>query len=637
MSFETIPDPAAIAAAADAGEQRAALGLARRNALRRLVRCLFAEGILDKRALMFAPNGRSAWLPLWERRALVFFEHLWAAPADSFVNQGSISLLQAGQPPAAVETPEQLIDLLRPGFDFQPSDEGVAALKADVDNSVGNDAQARIHRQAWNAALGQGIRSTGSAGLMDYLRRHASTREASMLLDQWGSLEGHPFYPTWKAKPSLDAAEVAALSPEFGARVGVRIAALRADMAYMERMPHVSSFHDYFATEFPALWQQWKNGLRARGLNEAEWLPLPIHAWHLEHFVKTQYAAEIEAGVLIVDGPDVETAPTMSFRTMLPSEPATAPFIKLPVALWLTSEQRSLQAKSIHMGPRISHVIQRILAAEGGFDGMLEIFAEEVAFHYRNAATQEDAPGRYLSVAFRQSTRAFERKDGLLPVPVAALFAQAPATRRPLVTELIERPGQRALTEAVEAFFRSYARVVTRPVIAIYLLYGIGLEAHQQNTSVLFDANGDPRSLLIRDFGDGRTYAPLLNERGLTLAPYVHKGILPTVFTDDIEPVRTFVIDACFVCHLHELALLLTDEYGLATNRLWEILREEAGAAFDAIEPRVTSKALWQAERETFLATAWPTRSVLRMHLQRYTNYRLQHHLPNPLNGGAAA
>ena len=65
------------------------------------------------------------------------------------------------------------------------------------------------------------------------------------------------------------------------------------------------------------------------------------------------------------------------------------------------------------------------LPAEGGFDGGLEIFAEEVAFHYRKAVTQEDAPGRYLSVAFRQSTRAFERKDGLLPVPVAALFAPA--------------------------------------------------------------------------------------------------------------------------------------------------------------------------------------------------------------------
>lgn len=630
MSFESIPDPAALAAPA-ATEQRAAIALSERNALRRLVRCLFAEGVLDHRALLFAPNGRTAWLPLWEQHALVYFERLWAAPADTFVNQGSISVLRPGQDPWPIETAGQLIDLLRPGFDFTPTDEGVAALKADVANSVLNDAQARIHREAWNAALGQSIRHSGSAGLVDYLRRNGSTRRAAMLLDQWGSLEGHPFYPTWKAKPHLDAAQVAALSPEFGARVPVRIAALRADMAYMERMPHVSSLHDYFATEFPTLWAPWKAGLRSRGLNETQWLPLPLHAWHLENFVKQQYASEIEAGLLITEGPEVTTAPTMSFRTMLPDTPDTAPFIKLPVALWLTSEQRSLQAKSIHMGPRVSHVIQRILAAEGGFEGRLEIFAEEVAFHYRNAVTQEDAPGRYLSVAFRQSTRAFERKDGLLPVPVAALLTQAPLTHRPLITELIERSGQRASADAVESFFRCYARVVTQPVIAIYMLYGIGLEAHQQNTSVLFDANGDPKGLLIRDFGDGRTYAPLLNERGLTLQPYVHKGILPTVFTDDIEPVRTFVIDACFVCHLHEVALLLTDEYGLSPTRLWEILREETAAAFDAVSHRITSQAFWQAERDALLVQPWPTRSVLRMHLQRYADYRLQHLLPNPM------
>ena len=134
----------------------------------------------------------------------------------------------------------------------------------------------------------------------------------------------------------------------------------------------------------------------------------------------------------------------------------------------------------------------------------------------------------------------------------------------------------------------------------------------------------------MRDFGDGRTYEPLLSARGHEIKPYVHPGILPTVFSDDIEPVRSFVIDACFVCHLHELALLLTSEYELAQWRLWKILYEETAAAFDAVAPRV-AKTLWQTERAAFLENPWPTRSVLRMHLLKYSNYRLQHYLPNPL------
>jgi siderophore synthetase component len=613
-----------------AEHKNSALTFARHNALRRIVRCLFAERIIDKNLLVFAPRSSSAWLPLWDKHAILFFEDLWAAPADTFINRGSITLLASDGARTLIDMPHQLIDLLLDQFDFSPSNEGIEGLKADMTNSIANDALARIYREAWNAQLNNCIRSAEVTTFIDYLRGGATLREAAILLDQWGSLEGHPFYPTWKSKPDLSPEEVAALSPEFNAEVSLRIAALRSDMAYMERMPHVQSYHQWFATQFPALWIQWKENLNARQLNELDWLPLPIHSWHLEHYVKREYAAEIEEGILFLDGPDIGTLPTMSFRTMAPLGPKMAPFIKLPVALWLTSEQRSLQAKSIHMGPRISTVIKRILAKENGFEQTLDVFPEEVAFHYKHAIKQEDRPGRHLSVVYRESKEAFERTDELLPVTVAALFTRSPSNGRPLVTELVECNREQPHKERVESWFRQYARVVVRPVISIYLLYGIALEAHQQNASVLFSRNGTPRSLLMRDFGDGRTYEPLLSARGHEIKPYVHPGILPTVFSDDIEPVRSFVIDACFVCHLHELALLLTSEYELAQWRLWKILYEETAAAFDAVAPRV-AKTLWQTERAAFLENPWPTRSVLRMHLLKYSNYRLQHYLPNPL------
>ena len=51
-----------------------------------------------------------------------------------------------------------------------------------------------------------------------------------------------------------------------------------------------------------------------------------------------------------------------------------------------------------------------------------------------------------------------------------------------------------------------------------------------------------------------------LEARGLTLHPYTSPGILPTVFRGDIEPVRALVLNACFVCHLHEFALGTTCE-----------------------------------------------------------------------------
>ncbi|MBD9462859.1 IucA/IucC family protein [Pseudomonas sp. Pdm06] len=601
----------------------------RKNAMRRLVRCLFAENILDRSALSFSADGSEATYPLKNARAQLFFSQITLVPADTLISDGDVVLLTDEGVRQVIHSHQDLLDVLRDSFDFEPSDEGVAGLKSDMENSLMNDAHARQHRQQWNARLAQAAESHGLASLTDYLRQHTSTKDAAILLDQWGSLEGHPYYPTWKSRPGLSDAEVEQLSPEFNAQVPLRIAALRADMAKSESMPHVTSYHRWFASNFPAQWAQWTAALNAKGLDENQWLPLPIHAWHLQAYVLKTFAAEIEAGILITEGPDLQTLPTMSYRTMMPVLDETAPLIKLPIAVWMTSELRSLQAKSIHMGPRISTVITKILAAENGFDQRLEIFPEEIGVRYRNAITQDDAPGRHLSVVYRASRAAFERSDDCLPITVASLFTRLPGGR-PLFTDLIERDGVRAEAQGVEDWFRQYSAVVTRPVIAIYLMYGIGLEAHQQNTMVLFAPDGKARSLLIRDFGDGRTYAPLLEERGYTLQPHVQPGILPTVFVEDIEPVRMFVLDAAFLTHLHEIALWLTREYGLDDTRLWRVLREETEAAFEAVRERVAAP-LWETERQAFIQDPWPTRSLLRMHLLQYSNYRLQHTLTNPL------
>ncbi|MGK9418304.1 IucA/IucC family protein [Pseudomonas cedrina] len=606
------------------------IAYSRKNAMRRLIRCLFAENILDRSALSFCAESNQANYPLKGSRAHLVFSDIAKGPADTVVNDGDVVLVTDEGVRQVITSHQDMLDVLRDSFDFAPTDEGMTGLKADMENSLTNDAHARQHRQQWNARLQKAARDQGLDSLTDYLRQHLKTKDAAILLDQWGSLEGHPYYPTWKARPGLTDEEVEQLSPEFNAQVPLRIAALHAEHAKSESMPHVSDYRAWFAENFPAQWEQWKASLNSKGLDENQWLPLPIHSWHLQAYVLENFAAEIENGILITDGPDIPTLPTMSYRTMMPALDECAPLIKLPIAVWMTSELRSLQAKSIHMGPRISTVIGKILEAEHGFGQRLEIFPEEIGVRYKNAVTQDDHPGRHLSVVYRASQQAFERNDDCLPITVASLFTRLPGSGRPLFTDLIERDGVRANAAQVENWFRDYARVVTHPVVAIYLLYGVALEAHQQNTMVLFSSDGKARSLLIRDFGDGRTYAPLLEGRGYSLAPHVQPGILPTVFAGDIEPVRMFVLDAAFLTHLHEIALWLTKEYGLNNTRLWQILREETDLAFEAVRDRV-EPALWETEHKAFVEDPWPTRSLLRMHLMQYSNYRLQHTLSNPL------
>ncbi|MER8437314.1 IucA/IucC family siderophore biosynthesis protein [Mesorhizobium sp. M1312] len=602
---------------------------ASRNALARLVRCLFAERLLEPKTLLWARDGRQAWLPLWPSRRVLHFTDLRRAPAGTLQNRGHIEVLDGTGARHRLDDPSALITEVSPALAVSAAPDGLAQLLRDVDNSMRNDVLARRHREGWSAELRPKIADAGVPGFLAYLEQSLPPHLAAMTLDQWGALEGHPFYPTWKAKPGLPPQEVTALSPEFGARVRLRITALRKEWAYVEKMPHVGSYSEWFSQNFPDLWRDWAEGLKERGKSPGAWLPLPVHGWHLDNFVRREFESEITSGVLHPEGPEIVTLPSMSFRTMLPDTQEPRPFIKLPVAIWLTSEQRTLQAKSIHMGPRLSTLISDILAKEEDLRDTLEIFTEELGAILRHPDTGDEHPGRFLSVVFR-NTNALVRTDGLMPVTVAALLTAGPTDDRPLICELIARNGNEAEAD-VAAFFRAYARTVIRPTLAMYLLYGIAFEAHQQNSLVLFDHAGHPRKLLIRDFGDGRSFAPLFEERGHCLKPFTQRGILPTTFDEDISLVRSFVIDACFVCHLHEIALCLSEQYGLAGNSPWRILREETEEAFDALRPRVSSDEFWLRERAAFLENPWPTRSVLRMHLERYRDYRVEHQLPNPL------
>ncbi|WP_243750218.1 IucA/IucC family protein [Providencia rettgeri] len=544
-------------------------------------------------------------------------------PVDTFFNYGSIYLINNNNKKEIIQTIYYLLEKLEEELNITFNNNNINKLKSDIENSINNDINARNYRTEWSVLINTQMAKYNTNYLTDWVTGQYSIRDAALFLDQWGSLEGHPYYPTWKSRPNMSLEDVAALSPEFNATVNLTVMALRQDMAYVESLPHVESIHDWFLQRFPIVGRQWVKWLKQQGKNPYQWLPLPVHDWHLNHWVKQQATSLIDEEILLTDGPQLETKPTMSFRTMLPTDAINTAFIKLPIAVWMTSEMRSLQAKSIHMGPRISQLIDDILNHEHYFNGKMESLREDVGIHYRHAVEQDDSAGRFISVVFR-CTNAYEKNDHLLPITVATLFTDLPYQPRPIFTELIEKSG---LTP--QQWFNQYATVILTPCISMFLLYGVALEAHQQNTQVLFTVQGIPEKFLIRDYGDGRIFLPLLNQRGYQLQAYRWPGILPTVFEEDIEPVRTFLISACLVCHLHELAVHLTRFYRLTDHQLWLELKTVVHDVFKQLQPRVDDN-LWRHEYQMFMNEPWQTRSLLSMHIQQYTNYRIQHGLTNP-------
>ncbi len=593
------------------------------NAIRRLIHCLFAENLIDKKQVYWDIDHCGYIYKFKKTPYKILFKNMEIYPVDTFFNYGGIYLINNNNKKEIIQTIYYLLEKLEGELNITFNNNNINKLKSDIENSINNDINARNYRTEWSVLINTQMAKYNTNYLTDWVTGQYSIRDAALFLDQWGSLEGHPYYPTWKSRPNMSLEDVAALSPEFNATVNLTVMALRQDMAYVESLPHVESIHDWFLQRFPIVGRQWVKWLKQQGKNPYQWLPLPVHDWHLNHWVKQQATSLIDEEILLIDGPQLETKPTMSFRTMLPTDAINTAFIKLPIAVWMTSEMRSLQAKSIHMGPRISQLIDDILNHEHYFNGKMESLREDVGIHYRHAVEQDDSAGRFISVVFR-CTNAYEKNDHLLPITVATLFTDLPYQPRPIFTELIEKSG---LTP--QQWFNQYATVILTPCISMFLLYGVALEAHQQNTQVLFTVQGIPEKFLIRDYGDGRIFLPLLNQRGYQLQAYRWPGILPTVFEEDIEPVRTFLISACLVCHLHELAVHLTRFYRLTDHQLWLELKTVVHDVFKQLQPRVDDN-LWRHEYQMFMNEPWQTRSLLSMHIQQYTNYRIQHGLTNP-------
>jgi siderophore synthetase component len=592
--------------AAEAGTD-VSLAEACKRGLQRTLQALFRETLLNPDHLIV--EGAISWLPLWSRQCMLRFEGLHLGRIGNCELTGQVSCYQSGDRPRALTSSSALIAFVADALPHAVAAIDIGRLIGELDNSTENDALCLRYRRQWASELNLSIRASGQPNLVAMLM-HASPdqqRNPALLLEQWGTL-GHPWHPGYKTKLGLSAQEVMALSPEFRANLTVSLAALKVDKAHVAVAHGIGEYRAWFATTFPQHMLTWEAALRQRRQDPGAWLPLPVHPYQGSRLLPEKFAAEIAQGDLLLL-PEVQMAatPTMSFRTVVPDGASSLPHLKLPVSLRLTSVQRTVSPKSAVMGPRLTELLRRIVADEGGFGGTLDIVGEEVGVHYIDPNGDDDR-SRHLSVLFRCNPMS-KRSASLFPIPAGALFADSPVDGRALVTELVALSyGDHA--DGALQFYQRYADTVLTAVLGAYLLYGIAFEAHQQNSFMMVDRDCRPVQLLVRDFGDLRVHGPSLQRTGLTLDVF-RKG--HTVFELD-EPVRDKLLHAVMLCHLSELGLLLSRSYRHAEAAFWDVLQGSTIDAFDRLRDRADPQR-WRCERAAVLEAPWPAKAFLRMRL----------------------
>ncbi|MFJ7769306.1 IucA/IucC family protein [Streptomyces sp. NPDC097107] len=314
-------------------------------------------------------------------------------------------------------------------------------------------------------------------------------------------LLGHPLHPTPNSREGLTEAEAQRYSPELRGSfplhwVAVAPSVLATDSAWTERGRPVTA---------PLLTAR----LAGDGPAPPEgYAVLPLHPWQyraVRHRPET--AALLDAGLLRDLGTrGAPWYPTSSLRTVYRT--GAAAMLKLSLALHITNSRRENLRKELHRGVEVHRLLRAGVsrqwqAVHPDFD-----IVRDPAWLAVDGPDGE--PVRGLDVVIRHNP--FRPTDDVSCV--AGLVAPRPRGRangsgRPaadvprsrlaeVVTRLAGRTGRLRQAVAAEWFLR-YLHHVVRPVLWLDAHAGIALEAHQQNTLLLLDADGWPAGGRYRD------------------------------------------------------------------------------------------------------------------------------------------
>ncbi|MHC5904598.1 IucA/IucC family protein [Streptomyces sp. S6] len=412
----------------------------------------------------------------------------------------------------------------------------LAALRdlAAPDDRPGFDAFAEEYRQTEETVR---LHDETRTAVLDALaaQHGADPAEWSTLaLDTLAARLDHPVYPTARGRAGLSCEQLRLYAPEFHPTFTLRWVAVPRETVT-------------FSGTLPALWPT----LEALGLPELTetHVPFPVHPLTID---------ALPAGVALSDVPYLDVVPTLSMRTVAVAADPTL-HLKLPLATSTLGlrNKRSIKPGTLVDGAAGQRLVEWVLEREPRFRESV-LHADETTYMH--------AGHELLAVLCR-------RQPSETAVPLAALLAQAPGGRL-VVDHLADRyhGGDRL------AFFDALFTLLFDWHTTLFG-YGVALESHQQNVSVVLEP-GRMRLLFKDDDG------PRVNTERLGHRPAFDDA---RTFTTEDGPVAdvftTITLHLCagaYAFGLSDPAIL-----DLIRNRLTEAVERLGGDAGAVLRKRV--------------------------------------------------
>lgn len=346
---------------------------------------------------------------------------------------------------------DALLDFLAAAVD--PAD--AAGFAAFTDECRAALDTARLHARHRDAVFAKlsGRPARGMRGSLDY--------------DTVAAYQDHPAYPTGRVRFGLGEAELLAHAPEFAATFDLRWAVVDRGAAELRGV-------------LPRWWPAPSRVGMPDGLDGTH-VALPVHP-----LTDPDAAVGGVRGAAFAPDPYLAVSPTLALRTVAPRDhPGAHLKIPLPTSTLGLRNRRTVTPGSLTDGAAGHGLLRLVLDAEP-------------RFRYRVLVADEGTYGHagheLLAFMLRRYPSGL---DQARVVSVAALAAVGPGGR-PVVAALADEYFDGDLV----ALYDAYLHLLLDWHVTLWLRYGIALDAHQQNTSLVLDRDGGGRTrlrLLLKD------------------------------------------------------------------------------------------------------------------------------------------
>ncbi len=587
---------------------------AERNAIERLLQALIREQLLT-----VTINEGGLLIPLEKGKGRIHANEVSCSALGYYRFDGEIQWITDLDIKLITQV-QQLLDIIKPYLDPSPDHNPWQQFTDEIHNHVQNFSLSLWVRDYHRQLIQSKTSADTHRYLCEWLENESLFPNKTLFFEHWVT-HGHPYHPCSKTKLGLSIDEVIHYSPEFGHETKILIAAIHRDHLHIEGIPPSEFYCEWFFDYFSESIASWNHYLNNCSLDPKLFVPIPIHPWQATHVINDRFHDLLERKKLFIfKDLQISTYPTLSFRTMMGAGNLYAPHMKLPVAVHTTSALRTVSPASCENGPKLSQVLHDILLKENHFGNRLRVMFEQFGIYVKG---YDDSQAKHLSAIFRDNANLHLSPDEL-GIVVNALFETSPTSKQPIFIELMSLANALTVSSALQ-YFRNYTRIVLESYLDLYLLYGIALEAHQQNTLAVFHT-GKPVATIARDFGGLRVHLPTLQSCGYSINPYPGSA----TFRSDKNEVRNKLLHTTYQYHFGEWIYHLSEYFKIPETHFWKIVREETETRFHALKKRLPSE-IWNEEYEAILQRDWVLKALLRMRLNNLSHDYIYIPLKNPL------